>query len=185
MTGRARAQASGPRVQPEPWGLGPRPFAAVKRLQPGSITRSFAAVLVAAAGLSAAADTGAVTWREAPALLALFTPAAQRQAYRADTTTADLDAVVKSLENDASLVRTSGAWAPRSQNALDAFGKSGAYDRWTLARLYGSRQARVARGARLLDGRAVEAWTLISPYPSSDLARLEPGTLLLVLRIGS
>jgi hypothetical protein len=26
-------------------------------------------------------------------------------------------------------------------------------------------------------------WTLISPYPSADLTRLEPGTLLIVLNL--
>jgi hypothetical protein len=51
-----------------------------------------------------------------------------------------------------------------------------------VARLYGSRQPRVARGARADEGRVVESWTLVSPYPSADLTRLEHGTLRIVLR---
>jgi len=31
------------------------------------------------------------------------------------------------------------------------------------------------------DGRPAEAWTLVSPYPSRDLTRLESGTMLIVV----
>ena len=94
-----------------------------------------------------------------------------------------LDAILTDLEDDPSLVRTPGAWTARSQPALDAFGKSGSYDRWKLARLYGSRQPRVVRGARMVAGRLAESWMLVSPYPSTDLTRLEPGTLRVVLHL--
>jgi hypothetical protein len=40
----------------------------------------------------------------------------------------------------------------------------------------------VARGPRLQNGRVIETWILVSPYPDSRLERLEPGTLLIVLR---
>ena len=53
----------------------------------------------------------------------------------------------------------------------------------TLARLYGSRLVRVVRGARADRGRVVEAWTLISPYPSADLRTLHPGTMRLILKV--
>jgi hypothetical protein len=36
-------------------------------------------------------------------------------------------------------------------------------------------------GPRGVDGHPSEAWTMVSPYPSADLTRLEPGTLLIVL----
>jgi hypothetical protein len=49
--------------------------------------------------------------------------------------------------------------------------------------VYGARRARVARGPRVVDGRVVESWTLISPYPDPGLQRLEPGTLLIVLKV--
>jgi hypothetical protein len=67
--------------------------------------------------------------------------------------------------------------------AAEAFGQSGGYNRWKLARLYGARRAKVARMPRVENGRVVEAWTLISPYPDPGLERLEPGTLLIVLRL--
>ena len=153
-------------------------------LQPRSITRTFAAALTLALGLAASAVAQDVGWRDAPAYLDLFTPAAGREAYRADTSPADLDTVLRTMAGDTSLIRTPGAWTPRAEYILDAFGRSGTYNRWTLARLFGSRQASVARGARTVDGRPVESWTLISPYPSADFTRLEPGTLRIVLRIG-
>jgi hypothetical protein len=94
-----------------------------------------------------------------------------------------LDAVLQAHAADASLARLPSAWSPRARLPADVFGRGGRYDRWMLARLYGSRQPRVARGARLDGGRVVESWTLVSPYPSPDLVRLEPGTLLIVLQI--
>src|SRR5688572_19559600 len=173
-------------------------------LQLESITRRFAAVVAAVAVLTAGespaaarhaaqdaspADAaardlqGAERWREAPEYLAIFAPAAHRGAYRTAVTPLGLDAVLQALAADPSLARAPGAWSPRARVPADAFGRSGRYDRWTLARLYGSRQPRVARGARLDGGGGVESWTLVSPYPSPGLARLEPGTLLIVLRI--
>jgi hypothetical protein len=152
-------------------------------LQPRSITRTFAAALTLALGLAASAVAQDVGWRDAPAHRDLFTPAAGREAYQVAASPADLDTVLRTMAGNTSLVRTPGAWTPRDEYILDAFGRSGSYDRWTLARLFGSRQARVARGARMVDGRPVESWTLISPYPSADLTRLEPGTLRIVLRV--
>ena len=170
-----------------------------------SITRRFAAVLAAVTVLAAAespatarhsvlqdggpADVaaryvqGAARWREAPEYLAIFAPTAHRGAYRIAVTPLGLDAVLQALAADPSLARASDAWSPRARLPADAFGRSGRYDRWTLARLYGSRQPRVARGARLDGSGGVESWTLVSPYPSPDLTRLEPGTLLIALRI--
>ena len=68
--------------------------------------------------------------------------------------------------------------------ALDAFGRAGPYDRSALARLYGGRRARVAHGWKR-EGDRFESITLISPYPDASLARLEPGTMLIVLTIPS
>src|SRR5262245_6921414 len=69
-------------------------------------------------------------------------------------------------------------WAIEPVSPLDAFGTAGAYDRSALARLYGGRRARVARGARE-NGRSVESITLISPYPNAAFSRLLPGTLVI------
>jgi hypothetical protein len=125
----------------------------------------------------------AASWRDAPEYVALFAPPPYRAAYRAATSGADLETVLADLRDDPALVQLPGAWTPRAQHVLDAFGRSGIYDRWKLARLYGSRQPAVARGARMEGGRVTESWTLVSPYPSADFARLEPGTLRIILRI--
>ena len=138
------------------------------------------AVLGALAVVIAAGGAG---WQDAPDYLAVVAPAAHRDAYRTAVSPLDLDAVLKTLAGDPSLARTPGAWTARAELPTDAFGRAGNYNRWALVRLYGSRQPRVARGARLEEGRVVESWTLVSPYPSPDLTRLEPGTLLIVLRI--
>lgn len=71
-------------------------------------------------------------------------------------------------------------WRIEGLSPLDAFGSAGAYDRATVSRLYGGRQARVARGWRDVDG-AFQSITLVSPYPDASLTRLEPGTLIIRL----
>ena len=149
-------------------------------MQPESITRRFAAAAVGAL-LAAAVAFGAPAWRDAPEHLRLFTPAAHRDAYRVAVTPASIQEVLAALDADASLARTPGAWTARPEAPLDAFGRSGSYDRWKLARAYGSRQPQVARGARLAAGRVVESWILVSPYPAADLSRLESGTLRIVV----
>jgi hypothetical protein len=72
---------------------------------------------------------------------------------------------------------TPAGWAIEREHPLDAFGAS-PIDRSKLVRLYGGRQARVARGwTRTSDG--FESVTLISPHPARDFTRLEPGTLVI------
>ena len=144
-----------------------------------SITRDI--VLIA---LVAAVPAGAtVLWQEAAEYVSLFAPAGRAGSYRIEVTRTGLDEVLKELSVDQTLVRTPGAWAAGYESATDAFGTAGRYNRWLLARLYGSRQIRVARGARAARGRVVEAWTLISPYPSADLRTLHPGTMRLILNV--
>ena len=123
-------------------------------------------------------------WREAPAYAGLFAPAGPRaDAYRTFVASVDLDAALTRIASDASAVRSRGAWEARAELPFDAFGQTGRYDRSKLARLYGARRPMVARGPKAENGRVVESWTLISPYPDPALERLEPGTLLIVLRI--
>ena len=125
----------------------------------------------------------AVSWTDASELGALFVPANQRDSYSVAVTPASLEDVLSDLGRDATLVRTPGAWQPREESATDVFGTAGPYNRWQLARLYGARLVHVARGARADRGRVVEAWTLISPYPSADLRTLHPGTMRLILTV--
>jgi hypothetical protein len=134
-----------------------------------------AALLLLLLASAPAAQPAAVPWREAPEYVRLFAARGDRSAaYRAYVTTLDLDAVRQ---------RIGVQWEARALLPLDAFGQTGAYDRWALLRLYGAQRPRVARGPKAMDGRVAESWTLISPYPDTTLQRLEEGTLVLVLRM--
>ena len=120
-------------------------------------------------------------FHEAPDFARLFTPRGVPEGtYRAYVSSQGLDEVLTSLRGDRSF---SGSFEPRPLIASEAFGQSGGYNRWKLALLYGAKRARVARGPRMENGRVVEAWTLISPYPDSALELLNPGTLVIVLHL--
>jgi hypothetical protein len=125
-------------------------------------------------------------WREAPEHLPLVAPAGPRRAaWRTYVSTSDLDAVLARLKGHRALLAAPGAWEPRPQLPLDAFGQTGRYDRWKLARLYGAARPRVARGPVGSAGAVTGAWTLVSPYPNGELSRLEAGTLLIVLSLSA
>jgi hypothetical protein len=133
------------------------------------------------AGPSASLRAG---WRDAPEYVRLFAPQAQLAAYRAYVSPLGLDATLEQIAADPATLHPPGAWTPQAMIPYDAFGLSGSYNRWTVAGLYRSRRAQVARGPRLDRGQT-ESWTLIAPYPDAALQRLEPGTLIIVLRIPS
>ncbi|MGH9350368.1 MAG: hypothetical protein ACRD26_24220 [Vicinamibacterales bacterium] len=121
---------------------------------------------------------------EAPAFVPLFTPrGVPHGTYRTYTSPQGLDTVLAAMGRDSSLPAGDGRFEPHSVLASDAFGQSGGYNRWKLALVYGAKRTRVARGPRVENGRVVEAWTLVSPYPDARLERLNPGTLLIVLRL--
>ena len=141
-------------------------------------------VLTSLAGALAAGNDRGLAWREAPGLTRLFAPAGPRgEAYRAFVSPLALDEVLARLRDDPDLLRPPGAWQAAATAPLDAFGQAGGYNRWQLVRLYGARPPRVARGPRGTVARVVESWTLVSPYPDETLQRLEPGTLLLAVRV--
>jgi hypothetical protein len=142
-----------------------------------------AASLIVLPALVRGADR--VAWRDAPEYIPLIAPSNLRKSYSISVTDAPLAEVLIQVSADAAMVPTPGAWRARAEGPQDAFGTAGAYNRWQVLRLYGSRQPRVARGARMDRGRVVEAWTLISPYFSADLGTLHPGTMRLILKIGS
>ena len=121
-------------------------------------------------------------WRDAPEYLRLFAPAAHRDDYRAYVSPLGLDETLKALLADPAIQQPPGAWEPQPVIAFDAFGRSGGYNRWKLAGLYGSRRARVARGPRVDHGQ-LESWMLVAPFPDPALLHLEPGTLIIVLKI--
>jgi hypothetical protein len=121
-------------------------------------------------------------WREAPDYVRLFAPLAHRDNYRAYVSPLGFDETLKALLADPAVQGPPGAWEPRLMIPFDAFGRTGSYNRWKLAGLYGSRRARVARGPRVDRGQS-ESWMLVAPYPDPALQRLEPGTLIIVLTI--
>ena len=140
-----------------------------------------AAATLLSSGLAAAPPGQG--WRPAPEFLPLFTPArAHAGAYQAYATSRDLDQVLREVRQDKGFT-TPGAWQVQALIPSDAFGESGGYNRWKVARLYGARRARVARAPRLEHGQVVEMWMAVSPYPAVRLDRLEEGTLLLILRV--
>ena len=144
-----------------------------------------ASVWLSAAAFSVQALSGSL-WRDAPGYLRLFAPSGSRAAaYRTYVSPLPLERVLAEVTTDPSAVHPPGAWSPTPVLPADAFGQTGGYDRSKLARLYGSRRPVVARGPRGVEGRATEAWTLISPYPSQDMGRLESGTLLIVFDLQS
>ena len=133
------------------------------------------------AGPSTMPGTG---WREAPEYVGLFAPPPHRAAYRAYVSPAGIEATLTQLLTDPGVLRPPGAWTAQSLVPYDAFGLSGSYNRWRVAGLYRSRRVQVVRGPRLEQGQ-FESWTLIAPFPDEDLQRLEPGTLIIVLRMPS
>jgi hypothetical protein len=139
-------------------------------------------LLLTCTNLPSAAQGPASVWRDAPEYVRLFAPAAQRDAYRAYTSPHGLEETLQRLLGDTGALHPPGAWQPQAMIPTDAFGLSGSYNRWNVAGLYRSRRARVARGPRLDQGQ-LESWTLVAPYPDVALHRLEPGTLIIVLRI--
>ena len=167
-------------------------------LQPRSITRALAALAVLVCmdlrpaaqvsdGPSTPLRAGPSTslregWREAPEYVRLFAPQARRAAYRAYISPLGLEATLAQITPDPAVLHPPGAWTPQAMIPYDAFGLSGSYNRWKVAGLYRSRRAQVAHGPRLEQGET-ESWTLIAPYPDEALQRLEPGTLIIVLRI--
>jgi hypothetical protein len=157
-------------------------FSSKPHWQSSSITRRIGAALVAVVVLTCTDLRSAEPWREAPEYLTLFAPPAYRTAYRAYVSPVGLDATLKTLLADPAVLHPPGAWEPHTMIPFDAFGLSGGYNRWKVAGLYRSRRVQVARGPRMDQGQA-ESWMLVAPYPDVTLQRLEPGTLIIVLRI--
>ena len=110
-----------------------------------------------------------------PDLAALFTPPKPVVGqYEACVAAEPIEKVIESGAED--VAAHYGAVA--ETDWLGAFGTAGPYDQARVARLYGGRAVRVARGWRKTGDR-FESITLISPYPDAALTRLNPGTLII------
>src|SRR5262245_59425238 len=105
-------------------------------------TRLIAALIAAGVlvctDLRSAGPLSGVEGREAPEYLPLFAPVAHRDAYRAYVSPLGLDETLKAVLADPAVQRPPGAWEPQSMIPFDAFGRTGSYNRWKLAGLYGS-----------------------------------------------
>jgi hypothetical protein len=111
-----------------------------------------------------------------PALTSLFTPSGPGVGrYEVCTTSQSLDRVMREASSEESKTHYGPA---NLLEALDAFGAAGRYDRGALARLYGGKRVRVARGWIDRPDR-FESLTLLSPYPDPTLTRLLPGTMVI------
>jgi len=119
-------------------------------------------------------------WTESPAHIRLFAPPAHQSEYRAFVSNSAFDAVLRRIAD--AQPGPPGGWRPESVPPLDAFGSSGSYNRFQLVRLYLGNRPQTAHGP-WATAEGLETWTLVSPYPNAALDAVEPGTLLLVLRV--
>src|SRR5262245_55503835 len=92
----------------------------------------------------------ASSWRESSDHARLFTPRhVPAGSYHAYVSSLSLEAAVAQIKSDLSLSVWPDAWRIEALAAPDSFGQAAAYDRWTVARLYGGTPARIARGPRM------------------------------------
>jgi hypothetical protein len=150
-----------------------------------------AAIALQAAGQPAAFSNGGIVLpgRPAPELARLFTPrVAPAGTYQVTVLGGGAGDAVRqvtaAMPAGCRLASAPGAWQAEFLDPLDAFGRAGDYNRARVARLYLGRKVQVIRGPIERDGRTVGALTLFSPYPDPALARLEPGTLAILMRPG-
>ena len=119
-------------------------------------------------------------WSESAAHVQLFAPPARRSQYRAFVSHLALDEVLRRVAG--AQPGPPGAWRPDDVSPLDAFGSSGTYNRFQLVRSYLGKRPRTAHGP-WATAEGLETWTLVSPYPTAALDAVEPGTLLLAMRV--
>lgn len=74
-----------------------------------------------------------------------------------------------------------GTWTIAQGPAAEAFDSAAMFDRGRLARLYGGRHPRLARGPIVVEGSDFVV-LLMSPYPEADLTGLNQGTLVMIVR---
>lgn len=117
-----------------------------------------------------------------PAHAALFAPPARAGLFMFETTLEPIDEVAASYRAR-SPWPPAGAWTIGRSGPNDVFDAAALYDRPRLARLYGGRPIRVARGPIIENGRVTHTVLLLSPYPEPDLEHLNSGTLIMTVRV--
>lgn len=134
------------------------------------------------AALAAVPPPGLSTWTPSAAHVNLLAPASRRSAYEAFVSADGLEPVLERIRAAAWGPHPPGAWEIERLGARDAFGLSGDYNRWQMARVYGGVAVQVARGPYRHD-EGLDTWTMFSPYPDAALQALVRGTLLLIARV--
>ena len=117
-----------------------------------------------------------------PDLARMFTPLSAPVGVYAVSTTTEAASALASALKACDAAPAEGAWTLTKQEAHEAFGQAGIYDRARLAQLFGGRRLTVVRGSLARPGE-IDAYTLISPYPTAALDRIEPGTMVIVVRL--
>lgn len=124
----------------------------------------------------------ALVTASSPAHAVLFAPPGRAGLFAFATTRERLDDVVAYYrEHWPSPDRRS--WMVERSGPNDVFDGAALFDRARLARLYGGRPIRVARGPMIENGRVTHTVLLVSPYPEPDLEHLNPGTLIMTVRV--
>jgi len=125
-------------------------------------------------------------WQADDRLRRLFTPPAMPAGtYRVFVTGQSIEKVsdhYRTRAHGPTESAPSEGWRPAPQSFGEALGPTAVYDRSKVGRLYRGRSPRVARGM-VRRGDAIEAVVVISPYPDASLARLDPGTMIVVFRV--
>jgi len=117
-----------------------------------------------------------------PDLARMFTPLTAPAGVYAVTTTSEAIGALAAALKACDAAPAPGAWALTRQEAHEAFGQAGIYNRARLAQLFGGRRLTVIRGSVARAGE-LDAYTLISPYPNAALDRIESGTMVIVVRV--
>jgi hypothetical protein len=73
------------------------------------------------------------------------------------------------------------SWKLERVVAAEAFDGAALFDRARLARLYGGRNPRIARGPITTERGGTAVVLLVSPYPEADLRDLNRGTLIMTV----
>jgi hypothetical protein len=75
------------------------------------------------------------------------------------------------------------SWKVETSGPADAFDGAALFDRARLARLYGGKVMRIARGPIVENGHVTHTVLLVSPYPDPELKSLYQGTLIMTVEI--
>lgn len=141
-------------------------------------------LLLALAGPEATPpDTTADLGEYSAALTRRLTPLTVAEGtYRIYVSEAPLDVRVEALRA-ADPAHAPGEWEVEQADVLGVLGPTaGIADRARLARLFGGRRLRVARGA-IRNGARLVAYTILSPYPDPTLSGTDGGTLVIVFQV--